>query len=125
MNLRRTILVAFIFSFSVFFMVMAMRQMEWHQVLEVMSNGQLYPWLLFSTLCYLTGHLVRGMRTRLLVSHDTKLSVLTASIRSLKSACVISDIWSDVLTAKCAKQKYLSLTSSEIKGATVPFYDLF
>jgi hypothetical protein len=79
MNLRRTILVTFVFSFSVFFMVMAMRQMEWHQVLEVMSNAQLYPWLLFSTLCYLTGHLVRGVRTRLLVSHDTKLSVLTAS----------------------------------------------
>lgn len=58
---------------------MAMRQMEWQHVLKVLSHLQVYPWIIYSAVCYLSGHLIRGLRTQLLVSRDTKISVLTAS----------------------------------------------
>ena len=78
-NLRRIILIVIGIGLSFLFVAMAIRRMEWQNVFEAMSNAQLYPWLFFSVLSYLIGQLVRGARTRLLVSHDAKLSVLTAS----------------------------------------------
>ena len=65
--------------FSIFFMLMAIKNMEWQNVQEVISNAQLYPWILFAVLCYLAGHCLRGLRTKLLVSNDSNLSVVTAS----------------------------------------------
>lgn len=75
----RAILIFCGIAFSLFFMAVAMKRMEWENVFNVMSNIQLYPWIFISLIFYLTGHLVRGIRTRLLVSRDTKLSVITAS----------------------------------------------
>ena len=78
-NLRRTVMVVSGIVISVFFIAMSIWYMEWGYVFEALSNAELYPWLFFSVLSYLTGHLVRGARTRLLVSRDAKLSLFTAS----------------------------------------------
>jgi hypothetical protein len=78
-NLRRTIMVVSGIVISVFFIAMSIWYMEWGHVFEALSNAQMYPWLFFAVLSYLTGHLVRGARTRLLVSRDAKLSLFTAS----------------------------------------------
>lgn len=63
---------------SVVFMFLALRQMEWHRVREAIANAELYPWLLLSVLSYLAGHLVRGVRTRALVSGDAQLGLFSA-----------------------------------------------
>ena len=75
----RTLLIICGIVFSLFFISVAMKRLEWDNAFNVLSDVQLYPWICFSLLFYLTGHLVRGVRTRLLVSRDTRLSVLTAS----------------------------------------------
>lgn len=75
----RTLLIVCGIVFSLFFISVAMKRLEWDKAFNVMSDIQLYPWICFSLIFYLAGHLVRGVRTRLLVSRDTKLSVLTAS----------------------------------------------
>ena len=45
----------------------------------VLSNARLYPWLIFAVAIYLAGHFFRGLRTRLLISREARLSVITAS----------------------------------------------
>ena len=78
-NIRRTILVVAGILLSVFFIVVSVRNMDWHQVFVVLSNARLYPWLIFAVAIYLAGHFFRGLRTRLLISREARLSVITAS----------------------------------------------
>jgi len=78
-NIFRAILVAGGTIICVFFIAMAIWHMDWDNVFQAISNTKLYPWFFLSVLCYLTGLFIRGFRTRLLVSPDTHLSVLTAS----------------------------------------------
>ena len=78
-NIRRTILVVAGILLSVFFIVVSVRNMDWHQVFVVLSNTRLYPWLIFAVASYLAGYFFRGLRTRLLISREARLSVITAS----------------------------------------------
>lgn len=78
-NIRKSFFVAAGIFLSIFFVAASVRNMNWNQVRAVLSNARLYPWLFFSIASYLAGHLVRGLRTSLLISRDAQLSAITAS----------------------------------------------
>lgn len=90
-NLRKTIMVSGGIAISVFFMAIAIWNMDWRHVYEALSNAELYPWFFLSVLSYLTGLFARGVRTRLLVSRDANLSVLTAS-NIVVVGCAVNNI---------------------------------
>lgn len=58
---------------------LAVRQLSWADIVRVLATVHLLPWLLFGVLSYLAGHLLRGMRTRLLVSPEAGLTLTTST----------------------------------------------
>ena len=72
-------IVLFGFGVSVLFLVLAFRELEWRQIADVLSRTILFPWLGLAIGSYLIGHLVRGLRTKLLVGGEPPLPLCTAT----------------------------------------------
>lgn len=66
-------------AISSLFLFLAGRHLNWNQIIRAMRDANLFPGVLFSVFCYITGQIIRGIRCRLLVSRDALLSSLTAS----------------------------------------------
>jgi glycosyltransferase 2 family protein len=64
---------------SVALIALASRSLDWNQIGSALTTIQPWPWIPLAVLSYGTGHLVRGIRTKLLVSRDAELSVATAT----------------------------------------------
>ncbi len=61
------------------FLYLASRRITLSDLERTLSEAQLWPWLPLAVLCYLLGHLVRGLRCQRLVSGEARLSWLTAT----------------------------------------------
>ncbi len=66
-------------AISLGLLVLAGRNLRWEQVRFALEGARLWPWLLLAVLSYLAGHVVRGLRTRLLVSRDAEITIATAT----------------------------------------------
>jgi glycosyltransferase 2 family protein len=64
---------------SAIFIVLAVRRLDFSDVARAFQHAELVPWLPLAVLSYITGHFVRGVRCRLLVSREAKLSLSTAT----------------------------------------------
>ncbi len=64
---------------SAIFLVLAVRRLEFSAVARAFQHANLVPWLPLAVLSYITGHWVRGVRCRMLVSREAKLSLSTAT----------------------------------------------
>jgi uncharacterized protein (TIRG00374 family) len=64
---------------SVVFMYMAVRRLDFASVYDVFLTIRIWPWIPLGVLSYLTGHLVRGLRCRLLLRRHASLGAATAA----------------------------------------------
>lgn len=78
-KIRSTLLVCTGILLSLLFMLISIRQMDWTLVYKELSSIQIFPWFYVGVAIYLAGHCIRGLRTKMLVSNDANLSLLTAS----------------------------------------------
>lgn len=76
---KRPLLVAAGLLSSAAFMVLALRRVHTAEVERTLAAARLVPWVPLAVASYLAGHLVRGVRCRLLASRDAKLSTATAT----------------------------------------------
>ena len=76
---RSTALVTLGIIISIIFMGISIRHMDWGLVYQELSAIRLYPWFFIGIAIYLCGHVVRGYRTKMLVSRDANLSLITSS----------------------------------------------
>lgn len=87
---------------------------EWHSVGIALASAQLWPWLPLAVGSYLIGHWVRGVRTRLLVSRDAKLSLVSAT-----NVVVIGYTVNNILPARLGEFARAGMLS-ERTGLPVP-----
>lgn len=78
MKSRSLILVVGI-SASAVFMFLALRRLDFASLRNVFSTFRMWPWLPLAIGSYVTGHIARGMRCRLLVRREASLRLVTAS----------------------------------------------
>lgn len=64
---------------SAVFMYLAVRRLDLSSVKGVLTSASIFPWVPLGIASYVVGHIVRGMRCRLLVRQEANLRVLTAS----------------------------------------------
>lgn len=64
---------------SAVFVYLAVRNLDLGKLEDAFRHAQLWPWLPIGIACYLLGHLVRGLRCRLLVRRESNLGVIAAS----------------------------------------------
>jgi len=64
---------------SALFVALAVHRLAWQDVVGALERAHLWPWVPLAVVLYLVGHVVRGMRCRLLVSHESLLTLPTAT----------------------------------------------
>ncbi len=64
---------------AVVFTVLAVRYVNWPDVREALSKAHVFPWVPLGALAYASGVVLRGWRLKRLVSHETRISLFTAS----------------------------------------------
>lgn len=64
---------------SAVFIFLAVRHLDFASLEQTFSDAKLFPWVPLGVTSYLLGHVVRGVRCRLLVSRTASLSLPTAS----------------------------------------------
>jgi hypothetical protein len=64
---------------SAVFLYLAARRLDFAAVAATWRTAEPLPWVIFAVLCYVAGHLVRGLRLRVLVRRETALPWLTAT----------------------------------------------
>ncbi len=78
-SVSRILLVIFGILVSCMFTAIAVWHMDWQEVFVALSPAGIYPWFFFSIVSYSIGLIFRGLRTRMLISRDANLSILTAT----------------------------------------------
>jgi uncharacterized protein (TIRG00374 family) len=76
---KRPVFVAVGLLSSAAFMLLAIRRVHTSEVERTLAAARLVPWVPLAVASYLAGHVVRGVRCKLLVSRDAKLSAATAT----------------------------------------------
>jgi glycosyltransferase 2 family protein len=76
---RRRLVVLLGVVSSALFIALAIRQLELSDVQSALSSARLWPFVPLAVLSYLVGHVVRGIRCRLLVSQEARLGLPTAT----------------------------------------------
>ena len=79
MHLRKVLIIVAGFLLSGLFLFLSVRRVDWFEVLDSITSAELFPWILLALLSYLIGHLLRGVRTRMLVSRHARISLLSAT----------------------------------------------
>ncbi|RPI61220.1 MAG: hypothetical protein EHM50_06030, partial [Lysobacterales bacterium] len=64
---------------SALFVALAVRHLELESVKRALSSARIWPFVPLAVGSYLIGHLVRGVRCRLLVSREARLGLSTAT----------------------------------------------
>jgi uncharacterized protein (TIRG00374 family) len=64
---------------SAVFVFLAVRHLDIAALTKVWANAGMLPWLPIGVASYLVGHLIRGVRCRLLVRREATIGVITAS----------------------------------------------
>jgi uncharacterized protein (TIRG00374 family) len=75
---RKTIVVLGLVASAVF-MYLAVRRLDLAALKTVWANAHVFPWVPLGILSYVVGHVVRGLRCRLLVRREATLRLVTAS----------------------------------------------
>jgi hypothetical protein len=78
MRHRKTVVLLGLMASAVF-MYLAVRRLDFASLRAVFASTQLFPWIPLGILSYVAGHVVRGMRCRLLVRREANLRLVTAS----------------------------------------------
>lgn len=78
MRPRRTMVLLGLLASAVF-MYLAVRRLDFDTLGRVLLTVRLWPWVPLAVASYLLGHLLRGVRCRLLLKHEAALPVITAS----------------------------------------------
>ena len=78
-SVSRILLVIFGILVSCMFTAIAVWHMDWQEVFVALSPSSIYPGFFFSIASYCIGLIFRGLRTRLLISRDANLSIITAT----------------------------------------------
>lgn len=60
-------------------LVLTAYKLDWHKVLLAFQTARWLPWLPLAVITYMVGMLLRGLRLKILVQHESQLSVWTAS----------------------------------------------
>lgn len=76
---HRLVIVGLGCAASAAFMYLAVRRLDYASVQAVVERIDLWPWIPIGVLVYLCGHVVRGLRCRLLLRRQATLNVTTAS----------------------------------------------
>jgi glycosyltransferase 2 family protein len=76
---RRRLIVFLGVLSSALFIALAVRHLELADVRSALESARLWPFVPLAVLSYLIGHLVRGVRCRLLVSREARLGLPTAT----------------------------------------------
>lgn len=79
MSIRKAALTGLGLLAAIAFIIVSIRHMDWVLVYRELSSVALFPWFFLGITIYLGGHIARGFRTKMLVSRDAHLSLLTAS----------------------------------------------
>ncbi|MBI5535516.1 MAG: flippase-like domain-containing protein [Deltaproteobacteria bacterium] len=74
---RITILVGF--AVSALFLLLAGWRIDWTGVWAAYAHARWWPFVPLAMGCYILGHVIRGVRCRVLVRNDARISTLTAS----------------------------------------------
>ena len=64
---------------SAVFTFLAVRRLDFASMKSVLASASILPWVPLGIACYIAGHVVRGLRCRLLVRREAHLSLVTAS----------------------------------------------
>lgn len=64
---------------SAVFMFLAVRRLDLDSLKAIFARANLFPWVPLGILSYVAGHIVRGLRCRLLVRREANLRLVTAS----------------------------------------------
>ena len=75
---RKTVIVLGLVASAVF-MYLAVRRLDVATLKGVFATTRVWPWVPVAVLSYAAGHVVRGLRCRLLVRRDANLRLVTAS----------------------------------------------
>jgi uncharacterized protein (TIRG00374 family) len=76
---RRSSLILLGCAASVVFLYLAVRHLDVASMRAAISGIRFWPWLPLGALSYLTGHVLRGFRCRLLTRREARLGVVTAA----------------------------------------------
>lgn len=79
MHKYRVTVIALGLAASAVFVYLAVRGLDFAKLEAIWRDAELLPWLPLGVASYLVGHLVRGVRCRLLVRREAAISVMTAS----------------------------------------------
>jgi glycosyltransferase 2 family protein len=75
---RRWLMTALAVGLSVALLLLAVSRLDWAEVQSALARSRLYPWVPIAVASYLAGHLLRGVRCRLLLGREA-LTRLTAT----------------------------------------------
>lgn len=75
---RKTIVVLGLLASAVF-IFLAVRRLDFGELQRVFASTRIFPWVPLGIVAYVCGHVVRGMRCRLLVRREASLRLATAS----------------------------------------------
>lgn len=64
---------------SAIFMYLAVRRLDYAALRGALLGLQIWPWVPIAATTYIAGHVVRGIRCRLLLRHEANLGIVTAS----------------------------------------------
>jgi uncharacterized protein (TIRG00374 family) len=76
---RRPLVIVLGLAASAVFMFLAARRLDIHELVPILRHTTIMPWIPLGIASYLAGHLVRGVRCRLLVAEQASLPVPTAA----------------------------------------------
>lgn len=91
------------------FVWLAFRRLEPSGIVEALGSAQPWPWIPLAALSYLSGHVVRGLRCRRLVSNDADLPLATAT-----NIVVLGYAVNNVLPARMGEVARAGLLSDRI-----------
>lgn len=78
-TVRKTALVGLGILAGLVFISISVNRMDWRLVYRELAAVKLYPWFFIGIAIYICGHFVRGYRTKMLVSRDASLALITSS----------------------------------------------
>lgn len=76
---KKTWIILIGFIISVFLIYFSFQKLDWEELTQVFFRIKFFPYVIFSALAYLLGHVARGIRLYYLVSNQCSLSVFTAT----------------------------------------------
>ncbi len=78
-NNRRRYAIVIGLAFSAAFVALSLRRVDLHEVWQTLYTSRWWPWYVLAPVIYCLGHVVRGVRCRIILRPHCSLSTLTAT----------------------------------------------